>query len=115
MRWTSHEDAADDVSSTVQTASPVASGGLLSRIFGSHQETVQQGVQQASGLSFEKVKHLLMMLSPVVLSAAARHTETSSAQANPDQLGNALQREAQKAQSESPHLGGLLGNLLGAI
>jgi len=49
---TAHENVPDDVSSVLRSAPPadVGSGGLLGRILGQHRDTVQQGVQQASGL-----------------------------------------------------------------
>ena len=102
-----HEDAIDDVSETVQTPPP--STGFLSRIFGPHQETVQQGVQQASGLGFDKVKQLLAIISPLVLSALARARQGSQ------HVGGLLQQEAQNAQAEMPHMSGMLGKLLSAF
>ena len=117
---TAHEDVPDNVSGTLQAGPPAdvgSSGGLLGRIFGQHRETVQQGVQQASGLDSEKVKKLLMMLSPVVLGVLARRQfgGQKATQADPGQLAGALQQEAQMAHKQSPHVGGLLGSLLGAI
>jgi hypothetical protein len=106
-----HADAADDVPSVIQAPPP--SSGLLNRIFGSHQESVQQGVQQASGLALDKVKQLLTMLSPLVLSAFARRGG-NQAQQDGGFLSGLLHREAQSAQTEAPHVGGMLGNILGA-
>jgi hypothetical protein len=113
-----HEEVTNDVGSVLQAGPPAdvgASGGLLGRIFGQHRDTVQQGVQQASGLDPEKAKKLLMMLSPVVLGVLARRQfgGQKAAQADPGQIAGALQQEAQTAQQQSPHLGGLLGQLLG--
>ena len=115
-----HEDVTDDVGSVLQAGPPAdagAAGGLLGRIFGEHRDTVQQGVQQASGLDPEKAKKLLMMLSPVVLGVLARRQfgGQKATQADPGQLAGALQQEAQTAQRQSPHVGGLLGQLLGGI
>ena len=113
-----HQDVTDDVSSVLQAGPPAdvgAASGLLGRIFGQHQQTVQQGVQQASGLDPEKAKKLLMMLAPVVLGVLARRQfgGQNAIQADPGQLAGALQQEAQTAQRQSPHVGGLLGQLLG--
>ena len=115
-----HEDVPDDVGGTLQAGPPAdvgAAGGLLGRIFGPHRDTVQQGVQQTSGLDPEKAKKLLMMLSPVVLGVLARRQfgGQKATQADPGQLAGALQQEAQTAQQQSPHVGGLLGQLLGGI
>src|SRR5437762_5864089 len=111
-----HASAIEDVPQVVQTAPPTG-GSFLSRIFGSHQETVQQGVQQASGLSFDKVKHLLSMISPLVLSTLARHRSIPNATdpANSQRVTNVLHHEAQQAQQEAPHVGGLLGKMLQAF
>ena len=114
-----HEDVPNDVGSVLQAGPPAdvgAAGGLLGRIFGQHRDTVEQGVQQAGGLDPEKAKRLLMMLSPVVLGVLARHQfgGQKATQADPGQLAGALQQEAQTAQRQSPHVGGLLGQLLGA-
>jgi hypothetical protein len=115
-----HQDVTNDVGSVLQAGAPADvgyAGGLLGRIFGSHRDTVQQGVQQASGLDPEKTKKLLMMLSPIVLGVLARHQfgGQKATQAAPGQLAGALQQEAQAAQRQSPHVGGLLGQLLGGL
>jgi hypothetical protein len=115
-----HQDVTDDVGSVLHVGPPADvgnAGGLLGRIFGQHRDTVQQGVQQASGLDSDKVKKLLMMLSPVVLGVLARHQfgGQEATQADPGQLAGALQQEAQTAQRQSPHVGGILGQLLGGM
>ena len=87
-----HEDAADNVQATVQAAPDVERGGLLNKIFGPHKPSVQEGVQQASGLGLDKAKQLLSMLAPLVLSVLARR------QNNNQLTGNTradLQQEAQ--------------------
>jgi len=58
-----------------------------------------------------------MMLSPIVLGVLARRQfgGQKATQADPGQLAGALQQEAQTAQRQSPHLGGLLGQILGAV
>src|SRR5438270_12192085 len=66
---TEHDGVTDNVGDVLQAGPPAdvgGSGGLLGRVLGSHRDTVQQSVQQASGLDSEKAKKLLMMLSPVV-------------------------------------------------
>src|SRR5215813_13245919 len=65
-----HANVTDDIGAVFQAGPPAdvgASGGLLGRVFGQHQNAVEQGVQQASGLESDKARRLLMMLSPVVL------------------------------------------------
>jgi hypothetical protein len=95
-------------------------GGLLGKILGHHETTVQQGVQQASGLNSDQTKKLLMILGPIVLAALARrHAQASTQGADDTSLTNVLQQDAQaaqaKAQSSSPHVGGLLGKILSHV
>ena len=115
-----HAGAANNVTNLLQAGPPAdsgVSGGLLGRLFGGHTETVNQGVQQATGLDSEKTRKLLMMLAPVVLGVLAHRTfgGQPAQQAAPAQVGNELTQEAQTAASRSPHVGGLLGKLLGAV
>lgn len=115
-----HENATDNIQQLVQSGPPAdvgVSGGLLGRIFGGHRDTVEQGVQQASGLDPDKTKKLLMMLAPIVLGVLARRQfgGQNAQQADPTQLQTELRREAQSAAKESPHVGGLLGKILGAV
>ena len=115
-----HAGVTDNVTDVLQAGPPAdtgAAGGLLGRIFGGHTETVNQGVQQATGLDSEKTRKLLMMLAPVVLGVLARrHFGGQPAQqAAPAQIGTELNQEAREAAKQSPHVGGLLGKLLGAV
>ena len=93
-------------------------GGLLGKILGQHQAPVQQGVSQASGLDPQKAKQLLLILAPIVMGVLAR--KHAAGQSNPAQVGDDLKRESQtaqtQAQSQAPHLGGLLGQIFrGAV
>ena len=94
-------------------------GGLLGKILGQHEDTVQQGVQQASGLNSDQTKKLLMILGPIVLAALARRHAQATAQGTNPSLSNVLQQDAQaaqaKAQTASPHVGGLLGKILSHV
>ena len=116
---TAHDGVTDNVGAVLQAGPPAdvgSSGGLLGKILGNHQDNVQQSVQQASGLDTEKARKLLMMLSPVVLGVLARREfgGQNAQQMDPGQLGNVLHQEAQSAAQQSPHVGGLLGKILGA-
>jgi len=115
-------DAHADQPTSIPVAGPPAdasggSGGLLGRILGGHRAGVEDGVQQATGLDSEKTKKLLLMLSPIVLGVLARRQfGGQSASTTPaDQLGGTLQQEAQAAVRQAPHVGGLLGKILGAV
>jgi hypothetical protein len=93
-------------------------GGLLGKILGQHENTVQQGVQQASGLAPDQTKRLLMILAPIVLAALARRHAQATAQGAPNaSLTHVLQQDAQAAQAQapSPHVGGLLGKILSHV
>ena len=118
-----HEGTLDNVPDVLRAGPPADHGGLLGRVLGGHQETVQQGVQQASGLDPEKAKKLLLMLSPIVVAALARHQFAGGGQRAPAAAGSSnlsatLQQEAaaaqQHAQRQAPQLGGLLGQIFGA-
>jgi hypothetical protein len=116
-----HDGVTDNVSSVLRAGPPAdvtgGAGGLLGRILGAHRDTVQQGVQQATGLDPQKARQLLLMLAPIVLGVLARRQfgGQSAQQADPQQLGGALRQEAQAAQRQAPHVGGLLGRILGAV
>ena len=120
-----HEGTLDNVQDVLRAGPPADHGGLLGRVLGGHQQTVEQGVQQASGLDAEKAKKLLLMLSPIVVAALARHqfgggagqgATTGGAPAGKD-LGSTLQQEASAAQQhvqrQMPNLGGLFGQIFG--
>jgi len=88
-------------------------GGILGSILGRHHDTVQDGVSQASGLDSAKVTQLLILLAPIVLRALSKHQAAS----HPGGLSAGLQDEAQAAQANaaSPHVGGILGKILGGL
>jgi hypothetical protein len=120
-----HEGVTDDVSGVLGAGPPAdvtgGAGGLLGRILGAHRDTVQQGVQQASGLDPQKARQLLLMLTPIVLGVLARREfgGQKAHQADPQQVSGALRQEAESAQHDAqrqaPHVGGLLGRILSAV
>lgn len=91
-------------------------GGILGSILGQHHSTVQDGVQQASGLDAGKAGKLLILLAPFILRALAKHQATPAAQ-DSGGLGGSLQQAARDAASGSAGggLGGILGNILGGL
>lgn len=118
----SHQGVAGNISSLLQAGPPADRSGLLGRLLGEHEQTAQQGVQQASGLDPEKAKQLLIMLSPIVLGMLAkrRSEERARTQANAQtqgtsQLSGILRDEAQATQGQAPQTGGLLGKILGGL
>jgi hypothetical protein len=121
----SHSGMLDNVGSVLSAGAPADGGGLLGKILGQHQQTVQQGVQQASGLQPDQTRKLLMILGPIVLAALARrHSQAAAAATNAapgaatdTSLAGALRQDAQAAQAKapSPHVGGLLGKILSHV
>lgn len=91
-------------------------GGILGSILGQHHSTVQDGVQQASGLDAGKVGKLLMLLAPFIIRALARHQASPAAQQQDGGIAGSLQQEAQNAASAAgPHVGGILGKILAGV
>jgi len=95
-----------------------ADGGILGQVLGRHQEDVNQGVQQASGLDSDRTRKLLMILAPIVLGALAKRAMNhGAAQHDPNQLNDVLRQDATQAQQQAQaqgqkHVGGLLGKML---
>jgi hypothetical protein len=112
-----HGNALDNLGSLLQAGAPADAGGLLARVLGQHQTTVQQGVQQSTGLDANQSHQLMGMLAPAVLSALSKHPEAdATAQRQGNSLAGVLQREAKSAQAQSPQSGGgMLGKLLGDL
>jgi hypothetical protein len=120
----SHAGALGNISGMLGAGGPADGGGLLGRVMGQHQATVQQGVQQASGLDQDKTKKLLLMLSPIVLSVLA-HRQAGQQQQQGGApadggggLGGILRQATQAAGQQGQGgglggLGGMLGGMLG--
>ena len=93
-------------------------GGLLGSILGQHADTVQNGVQTASGLDASKVKGLLAILAPIVMAALAQHSASQPSSGSTGGLGSILQQAASAAQQNSggsSQVGGVLGQILGKL
>ncbi|MBA2684008.1 MAG: DUF937 domain-containing protein [Gemmatimonadaceae bacterium] len=94
-------------------------GGILGSILGQHTDTVQNGVQTASGLDAAKVKSLLAILAPIVMAALAQHAASQpSSTSSSGGLGSILQQAASAAQKNSggsSQVGGVLGQILGGL
>jgi hypothetical protein len=114
----SHQGVAGNISSLLQAGPPADRPVLLGRILGEHEQTAQEGVQQASGLDPEAAKKLLVMLSPIVLGMLAKRRSEERAntqQQGMGQLSSMLREEAQTTQRQAPQTGGLLGKILGGL
>ena len=101
-------------------------GGMLGGLLGQHQDIVQQGVQQASGLSGGQTGQLLASLAPMVLAAiAGQQGRSGQAMAGAESGGAAdldgngipdiLEQHAREAAQSSPAAGGFLNQILGSL
>lgn len=54
-------------------APTAASGGLLSRILGQHQQQAEQTVAQSAGINTQQAAKVLMYLAPIAVAVLARH------------------------------------------
>lgn len=91
-------------------------GGMLGSILGQHHGTVQDGVQEASGLDAGKAGKLLMVLAPFIIRALAQHQSATSAQQGGGLSGGLQQAATEAAQTAgSPAVGGILGKILGGL
>jgi hypothetical protein len=86
-------------------------GGILGSILGGNHSTIEDGVTQASGLNRQQSGKLLMMLAPIFLAAISHHRRQTNA--SPADVSSDLQREAQTHAANNPHVGGILGSILG--
>jgi hypothetical protein len=108
----SHANVLGNLGQILGAAGVGDAGGLLGRILGQHQPAVQDGVQQTSGLNSDQTRRLLMIVAPIVLGMIARRRQQAGASAP---LDTHLREEAQKAQQQSPHVGGILGKILSHV
>lgn len=92
-------------------------GGILGKILGNNQQTVQDGVSQASGIDVSQAGALISMIAPYVLAAVARAKEQRGLQPAdiPGTLQQAQQTAHAQAQRTSPELGGILGSVLNQV
>jgi len=113
----SHAGVLGSLGSLLGAGAPADGGGVLGRILGQHQPDVQQGVQQASGLGSDQTRKLLMILAPIVLGALAKRAMSHGTANDSAAIQQSLQEDGQQArqhaEAHSPHLGGLLGKIVG--
>lgn len=91
-------------------------GGMLGSILGQHHGTVQDGVQQSSGLDAGKAGKLLILLAPFILRALAHHQSSAAAPPSGGLSGGLQQAATDAAESAgSPAVGGILGKILSGM
>jgi len=81
--------------------------GTLGHILGGQQETVQQGVSEASGLDLSQIAKLLPLLAPIVMGALGRQQRQQNADAGG--LADLLTGATSSARKQAPS--GALGML----
>jgi hypothetical protein len=87
-------------------------GGILGHLFGGQLGPVEQALSQASGMSPEQSRALLMKLAPVVLAMLGRSKRQDGL--DPAGLSGVLGQVFGQAQASAPSgIGGVLGTLLG--
>jgi hypothetical protein len=113
----SHAGVLGGLGSLLGAGAPADGGSILGRILGHNQQDVQQGVQQASGLGSDQTRKLLMILAPIVMGALAKRMMNHDNASDPAEIQKSLQQDGQQAKQQaeahSPHLGGLLGKIMG--
>ena len=93
---------------------PQAANGaaILGHVLGDRRDRVENGLAQSTGLDAGSMGQLLEILAPVVMGTLGQTKREQGLDANG--LAALLGSQQQSAQSESPDVMGLLGNLLDA-
>ncbi len=86
-------------------------GGILGHILGGQQQTVEQGVSQASGLDMAQVAKLLPILAPIVMAALGKRKRQSGL--DEAGLSGILGEDATRARQAAPS--GVIGALSGFL
>jgi hypothetical protein len=113
----SHQTVTDNVGALIQAGPPADTSGLLSKIFGAHGATVQQGVQRTTGLDPEEATKLLAIVSPIVLGVIARKhfAGQTAGQIDTNALSRALgEATSAAAAANSGGVSELIGKIFGA-
>ena len=90
-----------------------AGGGILGQIFGAHQDHVNDGLGQATGLGSGRAAQLIAMLAPMVLAAMGRMTQNRGMSAG--DLQNELAQQTQAAHAGGGGVADLLSSVLGRL
>lgn len=94
-------------------STPAANGaGILGHIFGGSQDRAETGLSQATGLSSDRTKQLLVILAPIVMAFLAKRMGSNGQSNDASSLGQLLGQEQQAVRSQGGIAGGLLGKVL---
>jgi hypothetical protein len=100
----------DDVTGYVGRASEKPGAGILRHVLGARQQSVQQGLSQATGLEPGKAGTLLTMLAPLVMGAIGRTKRENSLDAGG--LSTLLTGEQEHLKQSAPGVMGALNRFL---
>lgn len=85
--------------------------GIVNHVLGDRREPAVQALSSKSGLDFGSIASLLPLLAPIVMGMLGKKERTGGLSL--DSITDALGRDTQRAASEQPDLGDLLGSVLG--
>jgi hypothetical protein len=100
----------DDVPGYVGRASEKPGAGILRHVLGGRQQSVQQGLSQATGLEAGKAGTLLTMLAPLVMGAVGRAKRENGLDAGG--ISTLLTGEQEHLKQSAPGVMGALGRFL---
>ena len=100
----------DDVPGYFGEASEKPGAGILRHVLGGRQQTVQQGLSQATGLDAGKAGTLLTLLAPLVMGAVGRAKRESSLDAGG--VATLLTGEQEHLKQSAPGVMGALSRFL---
>ncbi|HEX6129301.1 MAG TPA: DUF937 domain-containing protein [Candidatus Limnocylindria bacterium] len=85
--------------------------GIVNHVLGDRREPAVQALSSKSGLDLGSIASLLPLLAPIVMGMLGKKERTGGLSL--DSITDALGRDTQRAASEQPDLGDLLGSVLG--
>jgi hypothetical protein len=102
----------DNLRDLLRGGGPADGGGLLDGILGRTKPTVQEGVQETTGLNSDQTRRLLAMLAPIVIGMLARRRQNDGSKPLDAQMRDEAQQAEEQARQRSPKIGGILGKIL---
>jgi hypothetical protein len=100
----------NDVPGFINRAESGPGAGILNHILGGRQQSVQQGLSQATGLDTGKTGQLLAILAPLVMGALGRAKQERNLDAGG--LSTLLAGEHEHLKESAPGVMGVLGRFL---
>jgi hypothetical protein len=100
----------DDVPGYLNQAQSGPGAGILRHVLGGKQQTVQNGLSQATGLDGGKAGQLLMMLAPLVMGALGKAKREKQLDSNG--LSTLLTGENERLKESAPGVMGALSRFL---